>query len=506
MSARILIAGLFHETHTFLARRTTRADFAAQQVTFGADLIRANKDKGSPMSGFLSVAEEQGWALVPSVYMTTTPSGTVEQAVLDEFLERLLVDTRQHARELDGVYLVLHGAMVSEGTDDVEGEVLERLSQELALAGRRIPICGVLDLHGNFTEKMARYGSLFYSYRENPHTDACEAAAAGARLLGRILRENLKPQTFYLHPPIIFPPVGVATRADPMRAVLARAREIEAAHPEVLCINVFAGYSYSDIPEAGFSVTCTTVGDAAQARGYLRELCAIAIRLREKGVPVDQPVDEVLKKLAKSGSGPVLLVEPSDNIGGGTPGDGTGCLEPLLRAGYQNIVAVINDPAAAAACHRAGLKAEVRLEIGAKTDALHGQPVPIAGQVLHLSDGVFDLEDPHSHLASMVGTRANMGPSATVRIPQGKILLTTYKTPPMDLGQLRSQGIVPEEAYIIVIKAAVSHKQAYDPITRATHYVDTPGLGTSNLKRLPYQKLRRPVYPLDEVDFAARDL
>lgn len=119
--------------------------------------------------------------------------------------------------------------------------------------------------------------------------------------------------------------------------------------------------------------------------------------------------------------------------------------------------------------------------------------------VCHLSDGTFRLEDEHSHIASMSGTTVRMGPCATIQAGSFTILLTSRKTPPMDLGQLRSQGISPENAFIIIVKAAVAHKQAYDPIAKKTYYVDTPGLGTSNLRSLPYKKVKRPIYPLEAI-------
>ena len=115
----------------------------------------------------------------------------------------------------------------------------------------------------------------------------------------------------------------------------------------------------------------------------------------------------------------------------------------------------------------------------------------------NLTDGKFDLENPNSHLASLVGRHVDMGPSAVVRHQGVRILLTTLKTPPMDLGQLRSQGIVPEELYMVGIKAAVSHKAAYDPILRASFYVDTPGLGSSDVRRFTYCNIPRPIAPLD---------
>jgi microcystin degradation protein MlrC len=124
------------------------------------------------------------------------------------------------------------------------------------------------------------------------------------------------------------------------------------------------------------------------------------------------------------------------------------------------------------------------------------------------SDGRFELEDPHSHLASMCGTRFDMGLSAVVRQVDARrvgaprqgltVLLTSRKTPPFDLGQWRSQGIEPEKLFVIGVKAAVAHRRAYDPIAKASYTVDTPGPCSSDLRRLPYRHIRRPVFPLDE--------
>src|SRR5207249_2389225 len=106
---------------------------------------------------------------------------------------------------------------------------------------------------------------------------------------------------------------------------------------------------------------------------------------------------------------------------------------------------------------------------------------------------------PHSHLASMCGIHINMGPSAVVRSGGVRILLTSRKTPPFDLGQWRSQGIDPESLRVIGVKAAVAHRRAYDPIAKASYTVDTPGPCSSNLRAFPFRKIRRPVFPLDDM-------
>jgi microcystin degradation protein MlrC len=114
--------------------------------------------------------------------------------------------------------------------------------------------------------------------------------------------------------------------------------------------------------------------------------------------------------------GPVLLVEPSDNIGGGAPGDATSLLRHLLDKSYGSAEdwtswkasVVINDSSAAAE-----LMANSDLPIGGtatlsslggRGSALSAAPIEsLRVELLARSDGEFDLENPNSHLASMVG-------------------------------------------------------------------------------------------------------
>ena len=160
-------------------------------------------------------------------------------------------------------------------------------------------------------------------------------------------------------------------------------------------------------------------------------------------------------------------------------------------------MAIINDPESANACHRAKINEEIKLNIGAKFDVFHGKPIFIKAKLEKISDGTFELENKQSHLASMMGTKINMGPSAVIKNDQVTLLITSIKTPPMDLGQLTSQGINPRDAKLIIIKAAVSHKDAYDPIASQSFYIDSQGLCTSNLKRLPFKKIGNKIISLD---------
>lgn len=492
MASTVLMAGLFHETHTFLAQKTTLEDFETGVMAEGPEMLVQARGNGSPMDGALETAEGLGWEVVPSIQMAAMPGGMVTADVVERFETRFFADLGAHLDRLDAILLILHGAMVSEGREDVEGALLERLAQRLDQAGRAIPVVAVLDLHANVSPAMVEHSTALVAYRENPHSDARDTAVRAARILDDLLKSPGPVHQVHRPTPHVLPPTGVGSAANPMRAVLDRAREIEAADPRIIGINVMAGYAYADIADCGFSLNGATRGDPARLEAALEELAALLEEHLDEGYPTEAPLAEVLDRIdaLPPGRGPVLLVEAADNIGGGSPGDATDILGPLLATGRRGIVAAINDPEAVAECAKAGLGAEVSLVIGAKTDTHHGAPVPIVARVRHLSDGVFDLENPKSHLASMRGTRIDMGPSAVIETDQAQILLTTHKTAPMDLGHLHSQGIRPEEAELVIVKAAVSHKAAYDPIARASFNVDSAGLCTSNLTRLPYKRLK----------------
>lgn len=489
---RVLVAGLFHETHSFLDGRTLLQDF---EIRRGEELLGAAGDI-SPLAGVLEVAQEGRWELVPAVDMRAMPGPIVEDRAVEVFWSAIKSAAESGgSRQLDGILLVLHGAMVSESIDDVEGEILSRIRALPGCAGT--PLCAVLDLHANVTPKMVREADAMVAYRENPHSDAKVAAMDGARLLARLMRTGESAVTIWEHPALMWPPTGTATAVEPMRTLQRLAREIEERNPEILAVNVFAGFAFSDLRETGVSFTATTVGNPQAARTELRQLDQAAWQNRELGNVIDPPLDDILPRLSKHEVGPVVLVEPSDNIGAGAPGSGTGLLRGLLEHSVENAAVIINDPEAVAVLSTKQKGEFLTLSIGGKGSPLYEGPMTLIVELLSTSDGRFDLEDARSHLASMIGAHIDMGPCAVVRHKDIRILLTSRKTPPFDLGQLRSQGIEPTTLFAIGVKAAVAHRKAYDPIAKATYSVDTPGPCSSNLKSFPYRKISRPIYPLD---------
>lgn len=469
---RILLAGLFHETHTFLDGVTPLADF---EVRRGDEMLACRGD-ASPLGGVLEIAAEFGWEILPVADYRAQPSATVADEVVEQFWSDLAPVAAK--ADFDAIYLVLHGAMASETILDVEGEILRRLREHT-----QAPVFGVFDLHANFSPAMAELADGLVGYRENPHTDAREAAVTAARLLQRCLTGGERPRMQMKQPGIIWPPTGTGTAGDPMLSLEAMARQFEQDDETLWAMSVVGGFSFADTPDTGVSFVACTTGDAT---GKLNALCQRAHELSHLGGITDPSADEVLASLQPPPEGLTVLVEPSDNIGGGAPGDGTGLLRSLLRHGVENAAVCINDPESVRELE-GGAR---RIRLGGKGSRLDQGPLELEVELVSLNDGRFDLEDRNSHLASMSGDRFDMGRCAVVKHAGLTILITSVKTPPFDLGQWHSQGIAVEKMAFVAVKAAVAHRRAYDRIAARMLWVDTPGPCSSHLSALPYRHAR----------------
>ena len=203
MSKNIFLAGIFHETHTFLDQKTILDDFT---IYIGGEIIDKNLGNGSPTDGFLEYAKKKDWNVIPSIQMAARPSGIVESNVTTYFKSNLFKYLEEGFSSLDGIYLILHGAMVSEDHDDFEGDLLFEINNFLNKKNVDIPIVAVLDLHANVSKKMTDFSTGLFAYRKNPHSDARDTAIKASNLLD-IFLVNSSVKQIYLGSKYILPPI-----------------------------------------------------------------------------------------------------------------------------------------------------------------------------------------------------------------------------------------------------------------------------------------------------------
>jgi microcystin degradation protein MlrC len=314
------------------------------------------------------------------------------------------------------------------------------------------------------------------------------------------MRNGERVATAWRGTPIVWPPAGTGTAFAPMSELEAIAREAERTVPGVIEVSVYGGFSFADTPDTGVSFSVVHAEGCTGARAVLDRLAKHAWESREQGSVRGAPVDSVLTEIAAKPGGPFVLAEESDNIGGGAPGDGTGLLRALLRHRVRNAAVCLADPSAIALLRSVSVGTAIRLPLGGRGSRYDEGPLTLDVTVRKHSDGRFALEDRQSHLASVCGDAFDMGPSVLVEHEGILILVTTNRTPPMDLGQWKCVGVNPAKLRVIGVKGAIAHRRAYDPIAAGNFLIDTPGPCSGDLRRLGYRHIRRPVFPLDSPD------
>jgi microcystin degradation protein MlrC len=487
---RVFLAMFSHETNTFSTLPTDRRAFQARDLRYGGEILETYRGTGTCLGGMMAAAARHDVTLLPSLAAAASPAGRVTADVYREVTERLLADLRA-AGPVEGVLLDLHGAMVPETGDDGEGELLRAVR---ATVGPGVPIAVTLDFHTNLTRAMVEHADLLHGYKTYPHVDMAERGVEATERLLDMASGRLRPAVAFRQPRLLPPLASQRTAAGPMRRLYDLAGELE-QDPRVVSISIFAGFPLADIPDAGLSIYVAARGDQALADSLADRLEAVAWEHRHEFRHAALPVaDAVAQALALDG-GPVVLADIADNTGGGAAGDGTELLRELLRVGARSaVVACLWDPEAAAACARAGVGATVTLRVGGKTDDRHGAPIEVTGRVRTLSDGRFDHKGP-----MLRGLEGRLGTTAVLEVGGVKVILISLRWQTLDPEMLRFVGIDPLAEKILVVKSTVHYRAAFEPIARAILEVDAPGLSSSNLARFDFKRVRRPIFPLDDV-------
>ncbi|HLI51295.1 MAG TPA: MlrC C-terminal domain-containing protein, partial [Thermomicrobiaceae bacterium] len=366
------------------------------------------------------------------------------------------------------------------------------------LVGPDVPIVAPLDLHTNLSPEMLAGVNAFVGYKEYPHIDTPETGAQALRLLCAIIRGEASATMASSRIPLIAPNQSmVTTWQSPLKDAIDRAREME-KEPGVLAATVLGGFSFSDTPYTGISTIVVTNGDQERAQQYADELASICWEERERFTIHPTPIKDAIQEAMHGEPGSVyVLADISDSGASGTAGDGTAVLKGLIEANARSAsVAQIMDRDAVVACIAAGVGAQVSLDVGGKHDSLHGEPVHIEGKVRLIHEGRFQMAGPMG-----AGTWASRGRTVVVEIngPGGiEVQLTDLRGHPNDLNFFRAFGIEPTQRRILVLKSAAHFRAAFEPIATKVIEVDAPGISSPKLDTFPYERLARPVYPLDQ--------
>ncbi|MBP6898528.1 MAG: M81 family metallopeptidase [Burkholderiaceae bacterium] len=479
---RVFTASLATETNTFAPLPTGMATFRDRGyfkagthppfMTFFAGPLWAARERG----------RERGWTVIEGLVAAAQPSGTTTRAAYEGLRDELLDDLRA-ALPVDMVVLGLHGAMVADGYDDCEGDLLARVR---ALVGPATVIGAELDPHNHLSAAMVANADLLIAYKEYPHTDIRERAVELVDLCAAQVEGRIRPVVAVVDCEMI---VTIHTTREPARSYVDRLSALE-GKDGIVSISVTHGFAWGDVPDMGTKLLVYADGDAAKAESLARRLADELIAMREQLSPVYPDVDAALDQALAVDGGPVVIADAADNPGGGAAGDSTFVLRRLVERGIANVaLGPLWDPVAVGICFDAGLGATLPLRIGGKISPLSGDPIDLVVTVKALQRDLV--------MTGLSGAPTPLGDAALVEVAGIAIVLITLRGQAMGTDMFSQLGCELATKKIIVVKSSQHFYASYAPIARQVLYTAAPGSVTLDLGSLPYRKIRRPLWPLD---------
>ena len=503
-SPRIAVGAFMLESNSH-APVATREEFEAflylKDKDFETDWRRAAPRSPATIRGFVEAMDASGpWQAVPLLGAAVGASGSIDQAFFDEVVDGLC-ERLQAALPVDAVYLSLHGAAIATVDPDPDGTVLERIRR---IVGAHVPVVATLDLHGNIVPRMVEEASVLVAYRCNPHTDMAERGAESAAVIREMLA-GLDVSTGFVKLPMAPPSVTQNTKAGPYADLIAYGQTLLDA--DVLNVSILSGFTLGDTPKNGMSVIVTTRGANAASKVKAQDLARmIATRAwdeRLRYVPALTSLDDATAMALACGSDPkrpaLLFADVADNAGGGGRANTVWILEAFVKAGVQHcLLGLFFDRALAAQAHKEG---QTR-GLGAHWHASFNRDEdhPLSGRFAH-EVKVLALHDGHcvGRRGMLAGQALALGPCALLQVGGVLVVVASSRQQCMDPVYFEMLGLDIGEARSVVVKSRGHFRAGFDHLFDDAHIVevDVPGLTTPVLSRVAWQRMPRPMFPLD---------
>jgi microcystin degradation protein MlrC len=478
---RVFTASLAVETNTFSPMLTGKEAFFERSHFPPGQHPDHPVLTASPLWILRRVAKEKGWTVIEGLVTSAQPAGTIVRKVYEEFRDDILGQLKA-AMPVDMVILGLHGAMVADGYDDCEGDVLKRVRD---LVGPKVVVSSELDPHCHLTDLMVKSADLLICYKEFPHTDYLERAEELVAISEKIAKKQVKltPAVYDCRMINSYP-----TSREPMRSYVDRIQAMEGKNG-VVSISIAHCYPYADVADLGTKTLVYTDDDPAKAAKLARDLGQELIGMRDTVRPPFLTIDQALDKGVAANSGPVVIAEPSDNAGGGAPSDSTFVLKRMIERGIRDAaIAPIWDPIAVKQCFAAGEGGSFDLRFGGKMGPFSGTPVDGKVKVIKCVRNATQSQGSSIHY---------LGDAAAIEVGGIAVVLITNRQQAWGPDLFSNMGVDPTKRKIVVVKSTNHFFAEYSKIAADVLYMDGPGALPRDFKLVPYTKIKRPIWPLD---------
>lgn len=473
---RIFIGGIATETNTFAPFPTGMAGFAEN------GLSRETSREGggglaAPLGVFRQRAEADGHDVIESLFAFAQPSGVTVRAVYEHLRDTILDDLRG-AGPVDVILLMLHGAMVAQGYDDCEGDLLARAR---ALAPHAV--IGVeLDPHCHLTSAMVREADLVVIGKEYPHIDFADRAHDLYDVCLRTALREVHPVAALIDLNLI----GFYPTFDPPMADFVAAMKAAEAQAPVLSVSFAHGFPWADTADVGARMLVYADRDAEAAAATAQHFARRIYGLRHVLLP-DYPDIATSLDRARGLNGRVVLGDFADNPGGGASGDSTFFLQAMLERGVDRaVIGAFWDPQVAQVCADAGVGAQIAVRLGGKCGPWSGAPVDLAVEVM----GVVE-----AHSQGVFGQRQPMGRSVWLRHQGIDIAVCSVRTQVFEPDAFTGLGISLDDKRLVVVKSSNHYQAGFRPDADHIWHVRSPGTMGMDFAGIAYTKRGATYHP-----------
>jgi microcystin degradation protein MlrC len=257
----------------------------------------------------------------------------------------------------------------------------------------------------------------------------------------------------------------------------------------VLSVSIGHCFPYADVPELSGRILVVTDDDKAQADRLATEIGEEFVAMRGRTAPDYVSVEEGIDAALAFNASPVVMADPADNAGGGAPSDNTTILRRLIERDAQDAaVGPVWDPVAVRLCFDAGEGASFPLRFGGKIGPTSGPPIDAIVTVTALKRDCWQSFGP---------AQVPLGDCAAIRMGGISVVLISNRTQSLGLELFRNVHIEPAAQKLLVVKSTNHFMAAFGPIAKKVIYVDADGPLSRDYRRIAYQRVQRPIWPLD---------
>lgn len=470
---RIFTSAIVTETNTFSPIPTGLGAFELHGIQHGSRAPVHATNELATLVRWRELAQAGGHTVIESIGAVAQPAGPTLRRVYEGLRDELLRDLRAGG-PFDIVLLYLHGAMVAQGYDDCEGDILARVRD---ICGKTTVIGAELDLHSHLTDEMLRHATIIAGYDEYPHTDIVSRGEELYRLCAAAAQGQTRPvmRAFDCRITGMFP-----TTRQPMRQFVDALKAARSGR--VLSTSLIHGFPWGDVPSAGTKCLAITDGDETLAQQTAERLGREFFAMREAVQLTAVPIEAALDAVPSFPSGPVVLADVADNAGGGAPGDSTFILRALMERNVTDAVSgVYYDPQAVQLCLEAGEGATLDLRVGGKLG-------PASGEPLDLSVTVRSVRANHAQDSMDDSAPVPLGAAACVDTGRVQLVLASVRSQVFAPNAFTDLGVDLQRARIVVVKSSHHFYAKFAPIAAGVMHVDSPGALQVDFANIPYRK------------------